>query len=654
MMDISPQLLYDLDVISEKDPRELRSIYEEAALKLDLHSIDYCTIRDLVKLSGRKDASLHLALIALFVSLNEGSVCLHLRLESLENKLGALSGIKIKKLAESFLSNLDSFSELIYRKDNSSPLLIVDQRMEYKPLVLIREGDEYYLYFQKYYHAEQMLKQRLASIMQRRASFSYDPELVKTVFKRVLDEQPLFIQGAKAVLNAEQARGIMLPLTENFVLVSGGPGTGKTFIVFTLVRVLVRLGMPIERIKIAAPTGRAARKLTETIQRGVEAIPDKDALDAALNGLRATTIHKLLGFSPARNDFIHNAANKIQADIIIIDEASMIDVVLLGRLFEAVADQTSILMLGDRNQLPSVEAGAVLAHLIPDEKKLSGKMAGRAVLLEESYRSGQVIRKIAKGINEQSPDVIREIPVLKAGLELPTEGLWRIHPTESGGHVYKSFRRLLNSWATHFYSREEHSMRSYILQASSYDIDKIGEEFSACGQAIFSSLDEARILTPVRSGVFGAAGINSYIAGAIGGAFDPSGREKVFSGAPIIIGKNDYDRELFNGDVGVILKGNNGHYYGVFRHLSGFKSMPVEALPPYELAYGITVHKSQGSEFGCVLFVIPDGVNAHLLTKEIVYTGITRAKKLAIIFSSEAVLTQAIRNKMDRQPGFIM
>jgi exodeoxyribonuclease V alpha subunit len=654
MIDISPQLLHELHVISEKDPAELRSIYEEATRTLDLRSIDYCTIRDLVRLSGKSDAALHLVLIALFVSLNEGSVCLKLGPESLKKKLEPLSGVDTGKLAKIFLSKIDSFAELIYTRDAASPPLFNDPRSEYKPLVLLQEGDEYFLYFQKYYDAEQKLKQCLDALMQRRVSLSDDPERVRAAMHSVLHEKPLYIQGVKAVLNDGQTKGIMLPLLKNFVLVSGGPGTGKTFIVFTLLRVLARLGVPVERIKIAAPTGRAARKLTEAIQSGIASIPDRDAPFDAIADLQGTTIHKLLGFSPSRNDFSYNANNKIQADIIIIDEASMIDLVLLGRLFEAVADRTAILMLGDRNQLPSVEAGAVLAHLIPDKKRPSDTMADRIVLLDESYRSGQFIRTIAKGINDQDPGIIEAIPELKANLEFPAEGIWRIDLSAARGQVYKHLRRVLNSWVTHFYSGKDGPMRSHVAQAFAHNLNEMDEGFSACGRAIFSCLDEARILTPLRSGGFGTAGINSYIAGAVGGAFDPAGSGKIFSGAPIIIEKNDYDRELFNGDVGVILRGNNGRYYGVFRSADGFRTFPVEALPPFELAYAITVHKSQGSEFGCVLFIVPEGMNAHLLTKEIIYTGITRAKRLAVIYSGKAILAQAIRNKMDRQSGFIM
>lgn len=654
MIDISPQLLYDLHVISEQDSNELLSIYEGAAQNLDLRSIDYCTIRDLVKIAGSNDVSLHLILIAMFVSLNEGSVCLKLSRESLEKKLKAITGRNIGTIIKTIQSNIEKFTELIHVKDATASALFNNQRDEYKPLILVLEGDSYYLYFQKYYVAEQKLKQYLSDIMKRNSSLAKDPDKVRSILQTVLHEKPLYINGAKAVLNDEQKQAVMLPLYKNFVLVSGGPGTGKTFLVLTLLRVLVRFGLPVQRIKIAAPTGRAARKLTEAIHRGIASLPDRDVPFDELAILQGTTIHRLLGYSPSRNDFVHNNYNKIRADIIIIDEASMIDLVLLGKLFEAVDEQTSILMLGDRNQLPSVEAGSVLAHLITDEEKLTDTLKGRIVLLHESYRSEQRIQAIAQGINTQDPGVIDAIPELKGGQELPTAGVWRIDPPKSGDTYYRDFHHMLDAWVSRYYSKKNESFRSLVAQASAYNIDAINEDLSACMHAIVSYLDEARILTPHRSGISGTTGINAYIAGRLGEIFDPAGRGKLFSGAPIIITKNDYDRELFNGDVGVILKGNNRQYYGVFRSLDGFKAYPAEALPPFELSYAITVHKSQGSEYGSVLFIISEGVTANLLTKEILYTGLTRAKKLVVLYASTAMLSQAIQNRIDRQSGLIV
>jgi exodeoxyribonuclease V alpha subunit len=168
---------------------------------------------------------------------------------------------------------------------------------------------------------------------------------------------------------------------------------------------------------------------------------------------------------------------------------------------------------------------------------------------------------------------------------------------------------------------------------------------------IFSRLDEARILCPQKSGISGASGINSYLAGAMKQAFDPGGAGSFFSGAPVVITRNDYARELYNGDSGVILRGNDGRYYGLFRRVEGFIFLPVETLPPFELSYAITVHKSQGSEYRHVLIIISDGVNENLLTREILYTGITRAKKLAVIYSRAAILSKAIGNRIERQSG---
>jgi len=652
--EISYQLLRELSVISENDNPEIHSIYESAVQNLDLTGIDYCTIRDLVKLSGRNDPSLHLMLIAMFASLGEGSVCLKLDPESLSRKLKPIAGTKTETSVQSILKDVKKYAELIHVNNDASPQLFTDPRDEYKPLILAGDGDSSYLYFQKYYVAERSLRKRLSAVMERNVPLAKDPDAVKEIIHTVLEEKPVFINRVKAILNEEQKLGVTLPLHENFVLISGGPGTGKTFIVLNLVRVLVRMGVPVQRIKIAAPTGRAAQKLTEAIQRGIASLSGRDSPDRELAGLKGTTIHRLLEYSPSRNDFAHNKYNTIRADMIIVDEASMIDLVLLEKLFEAIDERTSIVMLGDRNQLPSVEAGAVLAHLIPDEENPAGKVKRRLVLLRDSYRSEPMIRETAREINNQNYGVIDSIPELDLSQGLSLEGIRRIRPGKTGQPYYKELHRLLDFWVEHSYFKQDKkagSFRTLVDRACDHVLDPADPELAACVEDIFSYLDEARILSPVKSGISGASGINSYIAGRIGSALDPLGGGKIFSGAPIIITKNDYARELYNGEVGVILRGNDGRYYGLFRRMDGFSAFPAEALPPFELSYAITVHKSQGSEYGRVLFIIPDGLNENLLTREILYTGITRAKKLALLYSSTDMLARAIRNRVERQSG---
>ena len=688
MDDISLQLLKDLSVVSDSYPSELKSIYGAAVEKLDLRIIDYMTIRDLVKLSGSNSTPLHLLLIALFTSLSEGSVCLKLTSESLRKKLESVAGSKTGAYIKNIPGCLDRHSELTCAIQAGSPLLFDNPRDAFKPLIRVDSNGGQYVYFHKYYMAEQAMKEALSAILARRQTSRADAERLSAVMRSVLVEKPVRIDGGPALLNGEQKLGILLPVFNNFVIISGGPGTGKTFIVLTLLRVMARLGTAPDLIKIAAPTGRAAQRLTDSIHRGISSIRERDAHDDSLASLQGTTLHRLLRYSPSGNDFFHNRYNKIKADLVIVDEASMIDIVLLGKLFEALDDHACLVMLGDRNQLPSVEAGAVLADLIPEDrsgsfgaetialiKKVFPDLKGspllknpedthnaahawlledRVVILSESYRSEESIKSIARRINSSDHSVIAEIPELGPRDAFPEHGVWRIEPEKSGEPRARELRHILNSWAARHYMAENADGTSFhglVASVSGIDPDADDHVFSDRMKKILGRLDEARILTPVRSGMFGSTGINAHMQGTLEGAFDPAGRGSIFSGAPVIIMKNDYDRELFNGDVGVMIRSRAGRYTGVFDRSGEIMAYPAETLPPFELSYAVTVHKSQGSEYGHVLFVIPEGITDTLLTTEVLYTGLTRAKNLVILYAKGSVLSQAIQNRTVRESG---
>ena len=682
MVELSEQLLIDLSVISKKDPPEVRSLYRAAAEQLDLQVIDYLTIRDLVRLSGRRDVTLHLILIAMFLARSQGSVCLILKTESLMKKLGPIIGDGMAAGIPSIPDKIAGYPELVYVRDRTAPPLLTTPQDEYKPLILVTDGVTRRLYFQKYFAAEQAVTGAIRAALDRDRALLQDGDRARELFREILEDNPAEAAGAPALLNTEQKLGILLPLLKNFVLISGGPGTGKTFIVFSLARLLVRLGIAAERIKIAAPTGRAAQKLTDAFGRGLASLRNPDP-DRELSTLQAATIHRLLRYSPARNNFFFNRYNRIPADMIIIDEASMIDIVLLGRLFEALEDDACIVLLGDRNQLPSVEAGAVLADLIPERRDISftratagvirsvypdlapeyavsarepagDPLADRAVILRESYRSEESIKRISAAINSRDAAVLDDIAELDPRRGFPESGVWRIEPADSGPQYRQEIRQVITSWARHHYVGKAAGGVSYhelAAAAAGRDYAPGGEAAAEYLPRLFARLDDARILTPLRSGLSGTAGINGHLAGTLGGIFDPFGRGGIFSGAPIIIGRNDYSRELFNGDVGVILPGPDAGYYCLFPRPGGFARHPVEALPPHELSFAITVHKSQGSEYGAVLLILPEGTPSGLLTKEIIYTAVTRAKNLVVIYAKKKTIREAVHNSADRESG---
>ncbi len=683
MIDISFQRLIELSVVAPDDPPELKSIYQASIERFDLTAVDYLTIRDLLAISCIHHIHVHLLLIILFVSLSGGSVCLDMSPESL------LSIIKIFDLGQNdthiaaILSATDDLIPLIHRVTTSPSL--EDPFETYKPLVLVDSTEGRFLYFQKYYAEEHSLLQSLTSFVRRDPSPLVEWEKLSSVVDSVLHQKPPVIQGTPALLNDEQKAAVLLPALGSLSLISGGPGTGKTFIALAILRIMTRLGIPPERICIAAPTGRAAQRLTDAIHRGLASIPGRDPHDEALAALHGTTLHRLLRYSPSRNQFLHNRHNRIEADLVILDEASMIDITLLAGLFESLDDGTRLVMMGDRNQLPSVEAGAVLADLIPhgrnhgfsapilsNMKMLSpgidltplSQSSGdtfptavghplddRVVILNRSYRSGKDIQEIAAALQSADLDTLAGIRELDLHRGLPESGVWRIEPGKFDPHPVREIRTLLGLWSDRHYTPHVPSGKAFeslIARVTNPGHIVVDSDLSGNFDECISTLDRARILTPLRSGLTGAAGINALLSEKIGPIFDSSGTDRLFSGMPIMITRNDYTRELFNGDIGLVIKGPEGIYYAAFSRIDGPSFHPVESLPPYEPAYAITVHKSQGSEYDQLLLMLSESVPEIMLTAELVYTAITRAKNLVILYTNQSVLIRAAQNRTRR------
>ncbi len=677
-------------MVTDRDPPELKSIYGAAAETLNLSAVDYLTIRDLVRCAGTGDIPLHLLLIAMFVSLTEGSVCLKLDPRSLAHKLGPIAGPVDAELYRAVIESPVRHPGLVHRVTAGAPRDADTRGDAYKPLVLVEGAGAQSLYFQKYYSAERDMAESLAAILARPPAPGIDRDAIAAAMAAVLREKPVMVNGAAAVLNREQTLAVLLPLLNNVALISGGPGTGKTFIVLTLLRIMARTGTLPERIRIAAPTGRAAQRLTDSIRGGIESIAGPDHHDRAIARLQGVTIHRLLGYGRSRDDFFYNRYNPIPADLVIVDEASMIDIVLLGRLFQAIGGTARLVLLGDRNQLPSVEAGAVLADLIPDDTGTApgttpartsspaipgfespapsndqgagsgihaGPMDDRVVILKECYRSEEAITAVARKIIAQDSSVIDDIPELDPRDGFPARGVWRIEPGKGGAPYATDLRRVIGSWATRQYEAvvsEGMTLSELIRSISGTDIAAGSGESSHLLKKIMSALDLGRILTPVRSGLAGASGINDYLQNTLAATLDPAGTGGIYSGAPIIITRNDYARGLFNGDTGIVLLSGDGHHYGVFNRSDGTRLYPLGTLPPHDLSYAITVHKSQGSEYDGVLLILPGTITGSLLTTEILYTGLTRAKHLAVIYASRTTLATTITNRTAREPGTVL
>lgn len=644
---------------------------------------DHMTVRDLMRLSGHGGEEVQALLTAMFLAINEGSICLRFDEASLAKKLGLLlDDGPARELARRLVSQDPPVS---------CPGLVSSDEKDYKPLVFARTPGGAFLYFQKYPHYEIALKTALRALVGARPEQPAKLPAVQAALADVLEKRPLRYAGKPVVLNDEQRIAACLPLLQNLVIISGGPGTGKTSIVITILRCLARLGIAADRIRVTAPTGRAARRLTDAVRLGLASVgATLAAADAGLAAIAESTIHRLLGYNPRRNAFFYTAENPLPVDVVVVDEVSMVDIVLMARLLEAVPPGAKVILLGDKDQLPSVEAGAVLADLIPgDEQALfseemrrilgvlapgvriagpsapgagAGMATDRLVILKESYRSGAGILEVARRVNGQDAAVADDIPLLQGSgkrLEWPDPRTGGVAFLDAAPGDIREWRRVLDAWISRScFSRHEtkkgiaHTYAECVAKARSLDLSRYdAEDRDDILRSIFAYLEQGKILAFMKRGMCGTYWTNRYIARRLAPVLDRAGRYGAFAGSPVMITENDQVHGLYNGDVGVILRGKDGSHRAVFQRQGGFATLGVSELPSWEPAFAITVHKSQGSEYDSVLLALPQDASNRLQSKEIVYTALTRARYFAAIYGSRDVLRAAVSRRVERQSG---
>jgi exodeoxyribonuclease V alpha subunit len=629
----------------------------------ELSALDYMTIRDLRELGGyQDDICVFAVLMAMFEVLQEGSLCLSLDKNSLSSRLqNFMEKDMAEEIANQFLTNLAG---------NKYDNLIAKDSSLYLPLVLYDFAEKKYLYFQKFYFHENRLKDRIKTILQAKSSLRLNENQQINLLQEILSE-PLSLRvsknGAPITKDPHQINAIKLALSSQFSIISGGPGTGKTSLMVNILRCLVRAHIhegtdtektdtkktDTENIMLAAPTGRAAQRMTEAVSGNISTILNPSPEDIMLLKLKGSTLHKILKYRPYKNDFHYKDTNPLPAAVVVVDEVSMIDVVMMDKFLQAIDPaKTRLIFLGDKDQLPSVEAGAVFAEMIPDQ---TTEFTDRVVLLKNVYRSGANLLQLAKQINHGTCPEYEPVS-FNSALQLK-EDQWAFVQSTS----LNQWKHHLHSWVQDHYMNpmqgDNISYKELIVESGKMESDELLT--STTGQdilcRIFHVVGCGRILTILRNGIYGCTWINSIINRYLGFELEPASwtGENIFTGAVIIITRNDYSKELFNGDVGVVIKSKKGDYRAFFQRFDSFISFGIDLLPSWEPAFAMTVHKSQGSEFNDVLVVLPDNDNHRLLTREIIYTGITRAKNRLILYGLKSAFKTALQRKIERQSGLM-
>ncbi len=540
-----------------------------------------------------------------------------------------------------------------------------------QPLVYERKR----LYLRRYWQFENELGEAVrdlincSMVQQQSFDIARAQRVIEQLFP-LLDPAPVDVEQAidPEEQNEEQHEGekkdwqkiaVANALIHQFTIIAGGPGTGKTF---TVTKVLAALQMLNDKqvlndnqlkIALTAPTGKAAQRLNESIQKAKAIISSQQlAAEAVLDSIpdTACTVHRLLGVIPGSHDFRYNKDRKLPFDVILVDEISMIDLPLMTRLIRAIDQNCRIIMLGDADQLPSVAAGSVLSDLAP--RQAAGYTDENSRLLSEL--SGFDIPLL--GQNQDAPhDKQLNLDYLTV--------LQKSHRFDGSGEIGNLAKYVIsgdaeNSW-TYLEQAEEQIERvkgDSIVQWIDKMVDQYYVPLFLRGKSLlnieqaFEQLKQFRFLAAIRLGEQGVTNINDTIERLLRNKGLISSSSEFYPGRPIMVTENHYNTGLYNGDTGLLWLNEEGKLQAAFPDNNSVRWLSLGRLPRIETVYAMTIHKTQGSEFAHVGLVLPE-MDSLILSRELLYTGITRASKKLSIFSAKKIFELGVQRRVQRYSG---
>ena len=619
-----------------------------------------------------------LGLFALYFSqLDDGNICIPLDEKLLTQKWNhKWEGLLlVEKKLQQKEEDEKAFEKLIKQalpqiNATTLPELIGE---EAKPFIIYStEKDGSWLFAAKYFKAKVSIENRIKALMQHK-----DIQLSQEEIKKLQVSFSAITMTKKnkpLLLNKEQAEAVIRGQKENLII-TGGPGTGKTTVVcFLLWELLKSGGYSDHHIYLAAPSGKAQDRLKESLTSGLEDfIPEelnkhKEIFDK-LNSVEAYTIHRLLSYNPATNNFRYNAENRFDdKSIFVIDEASMIDISLFSSLLEAIPDKARLFILGDKDQLPSVQAGAVLGELL-------AKKTGSVVELVTSnrFKEKSPIGYLKNAMQKDNEILDEKLLPLSSWEEWKTDKksfsipeadenpVTTFIPETKYAERKKQIEEIIEGWSKAFYEN--------LVTAAKELQDNFSQEKL---DLLWESGNRARILCAERNGLQGVQDINEEICKSIiqNTKLKLSSSDEYFTGQLLLVTKNHSMFCLYNGDSGIVIEKNDLKYLmikkeaqkdrpqtetsemqkkGIFRE-GNYLFYPLHLLPreSLEAAYAITIHKSQGSGYPAILVFLPEQAGHPLLNRQIAYTAITRTKGSTYIFADYETLENARKTVIQR------
>jgi exodeoxyribonuclease V alpha subunit len=545
------------------------------------------------------------------------------RTEPNTNQKSATIEPDLAGLLPSTASKTPKFCEIeIDRLLKSGLVCVMDMAVEPKSLSevdspVILHG--HWVYFRRQWLSEWYILNAICSRLSKKILIDESPFSSK-IGEMLFDESGKTAGQIQAALNANRYP---------FSIITGGPGTGKTR---TIVGFLASLQHfhPDLRVMLCAPTGKAASRMIESVQRAIESDSRFEEFGTMISH-RASTIHRLLGWNPSTGTFKHDEINPIPADLIIVDEASMIDLVMFSRLLRAVSADCRIVLLGDKDQLASVEAGSVFGDLI--RAGLSGQNPGLSSVITKLTHSWRFSSESGLGMLADS---------LNNG---DFEHSWSLVLSGSGSisQISANFRDTLLERIKQEYDEilrvckidDTSTSRGLICQSAEQALKKLGE---------------FQVLTAHRTGQYGAVYLNRIIDQQLA----TTSMNGWYAGRPVIATENDYDNGVFNGDLGITVQigGEFWVYFGADDSMQSVKMYKTSQLGQMESAWALTVHKSQGSEYSEIILILPD-YESPVLSRELLYTAVTRAKETVRVIAQKQIWKYAVETTLYKEAGFL-
>lgn len=606
-------------MIPDKSEKKLLRV-SEAISYLDLHFA-----RLMLRLSDRKAAELFLAAALVSSQTREGHICLDLTELQDDAFLSEKFGEDMEHL------KIPSPPEMVAALKSCS---VVGQPGAFRPLILDEKNR---LYLNRYWEYQEKLTQFIKSRVASTGRNELRPELRKRL-------NAYFPEETVGEINWQKIAAVTA-LMKKFCVITGGPGTGKTYTVAKILALLLEpFGAPDKcRITLSAPTGKAAVRLQDSIKNVIHSLDCPESVKAAIPR-EAATIHRVLGYKSHSPYFYHNAQNRLEVDIMIVDEASMVDLALMSKLVQALPDEAKLILLGDNNQLASVEAGAVLGDICD-----TGQMHHFSGEFAQTLET--VNRKTLPMSNESETESgIRDciVQLHKSYRFESQKGIGALSRAVNAGDGAGALEILTGAGFTdvEWHSLGSGNIMEKILAGFHNYTDTVDPE------TIFARFENFRILCAVRQGPYGVNTVNSEIERYVKRRLKIPQSEVWYATQPILITQNDYSLQLFNGDIGIILPDTEaGELLAHFRSGDGsIRKIRPFRLPEHETAYAMTVHKSQGSEFQNVLLLLPNK-DARILTRELIYTAITRAIEKVEIWGDQAIFRTAVARRIRRTSG---